>query len=380
MSDDTFEQLLARSARRQTPPPGSCPDASELAAYLDARLDPAERRQVERHVAACARCALHVATISRLEEAAGEHADGPAPAWWRQWRWAVPLATIVLVVAVWIGVPRDIDEPGPREAPATVVEERDHVTADGTETRADAGRDEPPQEDRADAAGGAAGDTRHGTPPAGQTAPSRAKEETRAGAAADKQIAPAPQRFKSDRELERAGAAPADARQEGRLRTSRDQSPATLAAEKAQQPPPPAGATAAAPAADEAASRPSAGQAPPAQQAAALVVWSPAPAVRWRVQEGRIERTIDDGGTWQPDHDETVGGLTVGAAPAADVCWLAGAGGVILRREPSGGWRLVPLPVAVDIRALTSSSALEAAVTLADGRRLQTADGGRTWK
>ena len=378
MSDDKFEQLLARSARRQTPPPGSCPDAGELAALLDGSLDTSERQHLERHVADCSRCALHLATLSRLEEAAGEHADAGGSAWWRQWQWAVPLATLVLAVAVWIGVPRDIDEPRPGEAPAAAVDEQDHVAADRSETRADAGRAEPAEEDRADAARGGARNARRGAAPVGQTAPSRAKEETPA-VADDKQIAPAPQRFKSDRELERAEPL-ADARQEARFRTSPDQSPSSLAAEKAQQPPPPAGVTAAAPAAGEAASRRAAGQAPLAQLAAALVVSSPDPAVRWRVQEGRIERTIDEGGTWQPDHDETVGGLRVGAAPSADVCWLAGAGGVVLRREPSGGWRLVPLPVAVDIRALTSSSALEAAVTLVDGRRLQTADGGRTWK
>jgi hypothetical protein len=378
VSDDKFEQLLARSARRQTPPPGACPDAGDLAAFLDGSLDLSERRQLERHVADCSRCALHLATVARLEEAAGEHADVAAPAWWRQWQWAVPLATIVVVVAVWIAVPRDIDQPGRREAPATPLDDAARESADGPEALPDARRVDPGQESQDDSAPVTVPDTPRGSVPVGQTASSeaKAKEQAQGAAEEDEHTAPAQQRFKSERELQRAEP-PADARQEeARFSASPDRQPSSPAAEKAQ-PPPPAGATAAVPGAADAARR--ADNAIPLQQAATLVVASPVPAVRWRVQDGRIERTVDAGRTWRQDHDRTVAGLRAGAAPSADVCWLAGGGGLVVRREPSGDWRRVPLPVASDIHAITSSAALEAVVTLADGRQLQTVDGGRTW-
>jgi hypothetical protein len=370
VSDDKFEQLLARSARRQTPPPGACPDAGELAAFLDGSLDASARRHLERHVADCSRCALHLATVARLEEAAGEHADVAAPAWWRQWQWAIPLATIVVAVAVWIAVPRDFDKPSLREAPAAAENDAAQGSADSSEALADARRVDPGQESRADAPPGAAPDTPRGRV-AGRTAPLEAKEHAGGGAAVDEQMAPAPRRFKSERELRRAEP-PADARFSAPV----DSSPASPAPEKVQ--PPPAGITAAAPAAADAASR--AENAAPLQQLAVpLVVASPVAAVRWRVQDGRIERTTDAGRTWRQDHDQKVAGLRAGAAPSADVCWLAGAGGLVLRREPSGDWRGVSLPVSSDIHAIASSAALEAVVTLEDGRHLQTADGGRTW-
>jgi anti-sigma factor RsiW len=52
------EQELARQllAALDRAPPSACPDASELAAYLDGQLGPAAAAELEGHLAACATC------------------------------------------------------------------------------------------------------------------------------------------------------------------------------------------------------------------------------------------------------------------------------------------------------------------------------------
>jgi photosystem II stability/assembly factor-like uncharacterized protein len=72
--------------------------------------------------------------------------------------------------------------------------------------------------------------------------------------------------------------------------------------------------------------------------------------------------------------------LTAGSSPSTDVCWLVGRGGVVLRTTNGGRqWQRASLSQTVDIIAVTASNALDAVVSTADGRRLQTTDGGRTW-
>jgi hypothetical protein len=375
VSDDTFEQLLARSARRQTPPPGSCPDASELAAFLDGALESAERRQVERHVAACARCALHVATISRLEEAAGEHVDGPAPAWWRQWQWAVPIVTVVLAVAVWVAVPGDIADSG-RRAPASAPQQAQQTAPEPARATA-----EPPEGESGDAPPAAAGAVgRAESSATGNPAPQAPAREKKADLAKETPAAPAPQPFRDEAVLQRREPE-TDAGRDTRFETAPQKPASTAEATEERMPREAAPVAPFGSVADDAAARPAAGAAAASRSSAAtLIVTSPDAAVRWRVQQDRIERTTDAGRTWQPDHHASVPALRAGAAPAADVCWLAGARGLVLRRDPSGEWTPVPLPLPLEVHAVTSSSAREAIVTSGDGLRLQTVDGGRTWR
>jgi hypothetical protein len=51
-----------------SPPPGPCPDANDLAGYLDGRLDEASRAGIEAHLAACEACLDAVVAI-RLDGA-----------------------------------------------------------------------------------------------------------------------------------------------------------------------------------------------------------------------------------------------------------------------------------------------------------------------
>jgi len=81
-----------------------CPSAETLAAYGDGKLTPAERREVEKHVAACEDCfeLFAGAAAYRLEEAAeGAVVSHPATRRLRlRWSYAAAAATIVL--AVWV--------------------------------------------------------------------------------------------------------------------------------------------------------------------------------------------------------------------------------------------------------------------------------------
>ena len=84
--------------------------------------------------------------------------------------------------------------------------------------------------------------------------------------------------------------------------------------------------------------------------------------------------------TWAAQQTGATADLTAGNSPSADVCWLVGRGGLVLRTTDGGRqWQRVPFPETVDIIAVAASNALNATVTSADGRRFQTTDGGRTW-
>src|SRR3954465_7960075 len=78
---DSFDSLLARTERRNTPGKDPCPDADLLAAYLDATGSPAERVSIETHAADCARCALVIATVVRLEDESGHPRRAPEWSW-----------------------------------------------------------------------------------------------------------------------------------------------------------------------------------------------------------------------------------------------------------------------------------------------------------
>lgn len=86
----------------------SCPSAETLAAYGDDKLTPAERREVEKHLAACEDCfeLFAGAAAFRLEEAAEPRPVGELPpsrrARYRWWRSAV--AAAVLAAGVWVVV------------------------------------------------------------------------------------------------------------------------------------------------------------------------------------------------------------------------------------------------------------------------------------
>ena len=106
---DSFENLLARTEHgtRRRPAVSRCRRARGLP-RRDAHAVP-ERAGVEAHAADCARCALQLATLVRLEDESGSPQHAPAPRWWPRLAWLVPAATAVLVVAIYVALPsRDV--------------------------------------------------------------------------------------------------------------------------------------------------------------------------------------------------------------------------------------------------------------------------------
>jgi hypothetical protein len=104
------------------------------------------------------------------------------------------------------------------------------------------------------------------------------------------------------------------------------------------------------------------------------------PGVSIRRTASRLERSIDNGASWALDLADAPAGLHVGSCPTTAVCWLGGSQGIVLLRQASGSWtRHVVADGRAAITAIQAADALAATVTLSDGRRFQTADGGVTW-
>lgn len=393
---DSFERLL-RSTRRDAAPADACPDAEALAAYLDGGLSRAERDTVERHASQCERCALTMAAVVRLEDAAGTPARPAVETghWWRRWAWAVPAATAVLVAVIWTALPRHLYEDNPErtlavgDAPASpAAPEPSGASAPATVAPSDRVEEGPASPSLADADNAAPkGGPRAAAPQATvpgasverqQGVPLHDTAETRAFAAP--QAAADAARESAAPPAAAAAAAgqttAATSNSAGAAGATRDENAggAPLAAEKAA-PAPPAPSAPSAP--------PQVAPAPASRASAApesLIVWSPARRSAWRTVGGRIERSVDGGTTWTADGDITSSRrVLAGAAMSEDVCWLVGEHGLVWRRT-SEGWRQAESPTTDPLIQVAARSAAEATVVTGAGIRFTTRDGGATWR
>jgi hypothetical protein len=336
---DRFDTLLARTEHRETAPPDRCPDADVLAAYLDATLAPSERAAVEAHAADCSRCALQLGTIVRLEDESGHPQHAPRRHWLPRLAWMVPVATAVLVAAIYVARPSDVP-------PATNAGGRDRVAA--------------PIDTPAPAA-----ELNHASPPASasdsETAPSLARKATRpplkAGPSA---VLEKPSRDTVRREQQRLEKSALEQDQFA----DRTPAPAAPVPAPSERRPP----------------RTNAGGAASSMLDASplLVVRSPDARVLWRVTGIHIERSADGGSRWT-DEGPAAPHVTAGAAPSADVCWLATESGTVLRRNEAGSWLDVSPPTRASIARIESTAVLGATVVYTDGTTQTTVDGGRTW-
>jgi hypothetical protein len=102
-----------------------------------------------------------------------------------------------------------------------------------------------------------------------------------------------------------------------------------------------------------------------------------APRVMWRTRDLVVESSTDGGMTWATEHtaDRPIRGS---AFVNADVAWVVGDSGLILRRTKNGWFGASP-PADGNITAVKASSPSRATVTLEDGRVFTTANGGVTW-
>jgi photosystem II stability/assembly factor-like uncharacterized protein len=104
-------------------------------------------------------------------------------------------------------------------------------------------------------------------------------------------------------------------------------------------------------------------------------------AAVWRLGEGGvIERSVDRGQTWEQQQTGAEAALLAGSAPSSTVCWLAGAGGIILKTSDGRTWQRITSPTKADIVSVRALSETTATVTTADRAEYTTFDGGATWR
>jgi hypothetical protein len=101
------------------------------------------------------------------------------------------------------------------------------------------------------------------------------------------------------------------------------------------------------------------------------------PRVMWRTRDLRVESSADGGTTWVTDHTADRP-IRASAFVDANVAWIVGDSGLILRRTKNGWFGASP-PADGHITAVKASSPSKATVTLDDGRVFTTANGGVSW-
>lgn len=323
-------------------PTPACLDGETAAAWLEGALKGAALDEAREHLAGCARCQAMMAAVMRAEDAAAS-TQAVANRGWRRWfTWAVPLtaaATALIALAVWLRVPSPVQrDPGEsastqrsatteaRSAEPSALPVPEAVPAPAAEPRASQDSPLPRQ------------------PPAGPPVepPARSRADTSAA-----------------RDLRDAAPLPKAAEEQA----SRSPASGTL------------GATAAA-------APPVAGAIPSSRfesVALGLEIVSSDGTARWRVSGSTVRRSVDDGRTWSAVESGVMTALAAGSSPSANVCWLVGANGVVLRTTDGATIRRVPFPETVDLRAVVAADGVTAAVTTADGRRFATTDGGANW-
>ena len=104
----------------------------------------------------------------------------------------------------------------------------------------------------------------------------------------------------------------------------------------------------------------------------------PAPRVLRRTRDVMVEASTDGGTTWVTEHsaDRPIRASTF---VDADVAWVVGDSGLILRRSKNGWFGASP-PADGNITAVKASSPSRATITFEDGRVFTTTNGGVNWQ
>jgi hypothetical protein len=371
--DPSMDRLLRRALQ---PEPGAaatpqCVDPETVAAWADGSLSGEALAHAEQHVAGCARCQAMLAAMARTVP------EITIPPRWQVLtaRWLVPFAAAAIVLAVWVSVDRQRPEPAVvRSGPAAVAGE---VRPAPELMDAPAVRfPEPALEARG--ARGRIGEIQ--------------EKESRDSAAKSRVVAPKEEAKPADPPGQYLDAvvlppppAPPEPAPSPRPVSESAKTAATLETIQATPTAPPAASQSVA--------------AREAVQPAATDIISPEPAFRWRLlAPATIQRSTDGGVTWTTQAMRFPGqsllgqggGLTIaslaapitlttGSAAARDVCWIVGAGGVVLLSTDGATWQRRPFPEPLNLTAVRAADARTALVTTEDGRQFSTADAGATW-
>jgi photosystem II stability/assembly factor-like uncharacterized protein len=97
----------------------------------------------------------------------------------------------------------------------------------------------------------------------------------------------------------------------------------------------------------------------------------------WRARDLTIEHSTDGGMTWTTEYT-TDRPVRAGAFVSADVAWLVGDNGLVLRRTRNGWFGTTP-PAEGNIKGIRASSSSKATVFFDDGQVFTTDNGGVTW-
>ena len=424
-------QALSRSKSNGTAQASACPDAEVLAAYAEHGLAEEETSRWESHFADCSRCQKIIAVLAASGEELIEGevvklgnlaAASPinrervvrnAPWWtliWRRpslWRWLVPAAGLASAAGLWLA----LHHAPPRETlsaqkiPAA-IEAPQNAAGPGATGASSAKPDETqiaqanvPPPPAASPRSEAVLRDKEAAPAESST---RAKKEQAQKQEAFSNAIEAPRNSENQRALESRE----DAAKDNRLQSAQSDekkspmsdalSAAAPAAPVASPPPAPPPAReldrAERQATDRATGAPAATQLKALAQAAspAIVFASPSRRAVWRLGSGgRLERSTDQGQTWQPQSSGVTADLLAGAAPSETVAWVVGRNGIILRTEDGEHWQRVAPPSATqpaisgnpapDWTGIEARDALHATIISRDLRRFATEDGGRTW-
>ena len=375
--DRVLEQWLKQSGGARSTPTPDCLDAETAASWADGYLDGAALAEAQLHVADCARCQALMATLLRTTPAQVKAALRTR----RRWvAWTVPLAAaavVVLAAYVWVNTPPSGDEfkqeadqvitgplPSPGNAAASSAPQNSPTVRGRRADAAKAQSESTATDKTAGAPRDRAKSPASETPDTSAAAPDRlSKSQGSPGPSSDRKDSPQVSANQNFQGAPQPAAPPQAAIGEpsaGASSSPRDAAAPQLEARREVSS-----------SADRLPTRPA-----PAPGATIEVV-SPNRAVQWRITGDLVERTTDGGYTWSTAG--ALGSITSGSAPSAEVCWLAGRAGLVVRTTDGMNWSRVPFPEKVDLVAVGAVNAQTATVTAADGRVFATANGGQYW-
>jgi hypothetical protein len=324
--------------------PGDCPDAGVLAAFVEGGLTATEQAALDAHLVICGRCQEALAILSHDVPEEAEDAGAAPETRWFTWvrqprlRWFVPIGAAATVAVVFFASRPLIAPEG--EVPAGEVVQM-------------------AQAPQAPAQLPEAGlDTR--------------REKSAAMPGKDESAGP-------DRPKEAERLLIGQVRDKKTVQPAAEMMAARVASEEKLAEP-----AALAPAAPQAAGAPLSSVAPrrdaESLEASLVTVSAPGGAVMWRFGAGgRLLRSADGGGSWQPQSSGATADLLAGAAPSQAVCWIVGAAGTVLLTTDGERWERRTFPLEIDLVAVAAPDSRTAVVTARDGRRFETRDAGLTW-
>lgn len=320
--DRALEALLSGGARRPGATTAQCLDTETLAASAEGGLGAQAWARAEAHMAGCAHCQMVMAAIVNSAEEVAPAPGIPERPWWRlDVRWLMPLAGAAAAVVLWMVVPSGgpVPQPGRLDDAAGPAAPQMAEQPAAPQVAENAENKVMPDRARETAARQPVPDTREQVE--ADTA-LRANEEPRR--AEPDRLAKA-----EDRPAPLAGAVPADSSAFGRTATD---------------------------------------------------LRSLDPAVRWRLAgSGVVERSTDEGVSWDRFDTGVRTPLRAGACPSASACWVVGDAGVVLLTTDGRNWRRLPPPTSEDLVGIETTDGTTAVVRAASGQRYRTGDAGATW-